>query len=123
MRFGKKGKLAPWYLGPFKILERVGVVAYKLALPPELSEVHNIFHVSMSRKYYPDPSHVLQYEPLELRADMSFEDMPVQFLDRRIKQLRSKEIALVKVLWLHHGIEEATWECEDDMRTLYPHMF
>ncbi|GAV79353.1 Chromo domain-containing protein [Cephalotus follicularis] len=123
MWFGKKGKLAPWFIGPFEILERVGIVAYRLALPPSLSEAYNVFHVSMLRKYHPDPSHVLQYEPLDLRTDISFKEMPVQILDRRVKQLRNKEIALVKVLWQYHGLEEATWESEDDVRALYPHLF
>ncbi|GAV70828.1 Chromo domain-containing protein [Cephalotus follicularis] len=123
MRFGKKGKLAPRFIGPFQILERVGVVSYRLALPPNLAEVHNVFHVSMLRRYHPDPSYVLQYEPLELRTDMSFEERPVRILDRRVKQLRSKDIALVKVLWQYHGLEEATWQHEDDMRDRYPQLF
>ncbi|GAV75852.1 Chromo domain-containing protein [Cephalotus follicularis] len=123
MRFGKKGKLTPRFIGPFEILERVGDVAYRLALPPSLSDVHNVFHVSMLRKYHPDPYHVLQWEPLELRTDLSFEEIPIRILDRRIKQLRSKTIPLVKVLWQYHGVEEATWEREDDMRTKYPQLF
>ncbi|GAV64715.1 Chromo domain-containing protein [Cephalotus follicularis] len=123
MRFGKKGKLTPRFIGPFEILERVGAVAYRLALPPSLADVHNVFHVLMLRKYHPDPSHVLQWEPLELRTDLSFEEIPIRILDRRIKQLRSKTIPLVKVLWKYHGLEEATWEREDDMQTKYPHLF
>ncbi|GAV77734.1 Chromo domain-containing protein [Cephalotus follicularis] len=123
MRFGKKGKLTPRFIGPFEILERVGAVAYRLALPPSLADVHNVFHVSMLRKYHPDPSHVLQWEPLELRTDLSFEEIPIRILDRRIKQLRSKTIPLVKVLWQYHGVEEATWEREDDMQAKYPQLF
>ncbi|GAV68033.1 Chromo domain-containing protein [Cephalotus follicularis] len=123
MRFEKKGKLSARFIGHFEILKRVGVVTYTLALPPSLSNVHNVFHVSILRKYHPDPSHVLQWEPLELRADMSFEEIPFQILDRRVKQLRSKSIPLVKVLWKYHGLKEATWEREEDMRALYPHLF
>ncbi|GAV65272.1 Chromo domain-containing protein [Cephalotus follicularis] len=123
MRFDKKGKLTPRFIGPFEILERVGPVAYRLALPPSLADVHNVFHVSMLRKYHPDPSHVLQWEPLELRTDLSFEEIPIRILDRRIKQLRSKTIPLVKVLWKYHGVEEATWEREDDMQAKYPQLF
>ncbi|GAV92941.1 Chromo domain-containing protein [Cephalotus follicularis] len=123
MRFGKKGKLTPRFIGPFEILERVGAVAYRLALPPSLSDVHNVFHVSMLRKYHPDPSHILQWEPLELRTDLSFEEIPIRILDCRIKQLRSKTIPLVKVLWQYHRVEEATWEREDDMQAKYPQLF
>ncbi|GAV80247.1 Chromo domain-containing protein [Cephalotus follicularis] len=101
----------------------MGTVAYRLALPPSLADAHNVFHVSMLRKYHPGPSHVLQWEPLELRPDMSFEETPIQILDRRIKQLRSKTIPLVKVLWQYHGVEEATWEREDDIQAKYPHLF
>ncbi|GAV64994.1 Chromo domain-containing protein [Cephalotus follicularis] len=123
MRFGKKGKLTPRFIGPFEILERVGPVAYRLALPPSLVDVHNVFHVSMLRKYHPDPSHVLQWEPLELRTDLSFEEIPIRILDRRIKQLRSKTIPLVKVLWQYHEVEEATWVREDDMQAKYSQLF
>ncbi|GAV69119.1 Chromo domain-containing protein [Cephalotus follicularis] len=123
MRFGKKGKLVPRFIGPFEILERVGIVAYRLALLPSLSNVHDVFHVSMLRKYHPNPSHVLQFESLELKTDMNYEERPIQIIDRRIKQLQSKTIRLVKVIWKHHLIEEATWECEDEMKALYPHMF
>ncbi|KAL5542425.1 hypothetical protein UlMin_010135 [Ulmus minor] len=83
MRFGKKGKLSPRYIGPFEILERIGKVAYKLALPSELSTVHNVFHVSMLRKYISDPSHVLESESIEIREDLTYEEQPVQILDRK----------------------------------------
>ncbi|KAL5555965.1 hypothetical protein UlMin_022614 [Ulmus minor] len=123
MRFGKKGKLSPRYIGPFEILERIGKVAYKLALPSELSTVHNVFHVSMLRKYISDPSHVLESEPIEIREDLTYEEQPVQILDRKDKALRNKVILLVKVLWRNHKVEEATWEREDGMRAKYPHLF
>ncbi|KAL5565244.1 hypothetical protein UlMin_028408 [Ulmus minor] len=123
MRFGKKGKLSPRYIGPFEILERIGKVAYKLALPPELAAVHNVFHVSMLRKYVSDPSHVLASEPIEVREDLTYQEQPVQILDRKDKALRNKVIPLVKVLWRNHKVEEATWEREDEMRAKYPHLF
>ncbi|GAV75513.1 hypothetical protein CFOL_v3_18992 [Cephalotus follicularis] len=123
MRFGKKEKLAPRFIGPFEILERVGAVAYKLALPPSLSDVHNVFLVSMLRKYHPHPSHVLQCEQLELRIDMSFEETPIRILDRKVKQLRSKTIPMVKVLWQYHDLEEAIQERKEEMRSLYPYLF
>ncbi|KAL5563785.1 hypothetical protein UlMin_033532 [Ulmus minor] len=118
MRFGKKGKLSPRFIGPFEILERIGKVAYKLALPPELSSVHNVFHVSMLKKYVSDPSHVLEHEPIQVNEDLTYEEKPVQILDRKDKTLRNKVIPLVKVLWRNHKIEEATWEREDDMRII-----
>ncbi|PON35669.1 Ribonuclease H-like domain containing protein [Parasponia andersonii] len=98
MRFGKKEKLSPRYIGPFEILDKVRDIAYRLALPPLLSNVHNVFHVSMLRRYVPNPSHILSYEPLELSQDVSYEEEPVEILDRKEQELRSKKIPLVKVL-------------------------
>ncbi|TYJ96729.1 ty3-gypsy retrotransposon protein [Cucumis melo var. makuwa] len=118
LRFEKREKLSPHFVGPFEILERIGPVAYRLALPPSLSVVHDVFHVSMLRKYVPDPSHVVDYEPLEIDENLSYIEQPVEVLAREVKMLRNREIPLVKVLWRNHGIEEATWEREDDMRTV-----
>lgn len=123
MRFGKKGKLSPRYTGPFEILERIGRVAYKLALPIELASVHNVFHVSMLKKYVPDSSHVLSQEPIEVQTDLTYEEKPVRILDREEKVLRNKTIPMVKVLWRNHNIEEATWELEAEMRKGYPDLF
>lgn len=123
MRFEKKGKLSPRFVGPFEILERVGVVAYRLALPPSLSAVHNVFHVSMLRKYVADTSHVVDYEPLEIDEHLSYVEQPVEILAREVKMLRNRSIPLVKVLWRNHRIEEATWEREEEMRTRYPELF
>ena len=123
MRFGKKGKLSPRYIGPFEILERIGNVAYRLALPQELAYVHNVFHVSMLKKYISDPSHVLDHEPIEVHEDMTYEEKPVRILAREEKVLRNKVIPLVKVLWRNHATEEATWEREDEMRKSYPELF
>ncbi|KAM6563348.1 hypothetical protein CsatB_023346 [Cannabis sativa] len=122
-RFGKKGKLSPRFIGPFEILEKVGQVAYRLALPPSLSAVHNVFHVSMLRKYVSDPMHVLSYETLELQPDLSYDEQPVQILDKKEKVLRTKTISLVKVLWRNSKVEEATWELEFDMRAQHPELF
>ncbi|PON98625.1 Chromo domain containing protein, partial [Trema orientale] len=105
------------------ILERVGDMAYRLALPPRLSEVHNIFHVSTLRKYLADPSHVLSYEPLHLRKDLTFDEVPVRIFEIKEKELRNKKIKLVKVLWGYHAMEEATWEREDKIRARYPNLF
>ncbi|KAL0558700.1 hypothetical protein IC582_003280 [Cucumis melo] len=123
LRFERRGKLSPRFVGPFEILERIGPVAYRLALPPSLSTVHDVFHVSMLRKYVPDPSHVVDYEPLEIDENLCYTEQPVEVLAREVKTLRNKEIPLVKVLWRNHRVEEATWEREDDMRSRYPDLF
>jgi len=123
MRFGKKGKLAPRYIGPFEVLERVGRVAYRLALPPHLERVHDVFHVSLLRRYIPDPSHMLEMGEVELADDLAYQERPVQILDRRTKELRGKSIPLVKVLWRNHRVEEATWETEQEMRERFPGLF
>ncbi|KAL0551529.1 hypothetical protein IC582_010619 [Cucumis melo] len=123
LRFERRGKLSPRFVGPFEILERIGPVAYRLALPPSLSAVHDVFHVSMLRKYVSDPSHVVDYEPLEIDENLSYVEQPVEVLAREVKTLRNKQIPLVKVLWRNHRVEEATWEREDDMRSRYPELF
>ena len=123
LRFGRRGKLRPRYIGPYEIIARVGPVAYRLDLPPELSKVHNVFHVSMLRKYIPDPSHVLRDQPVELKDNLTYKEQPMQIVDRREKILRNKVIPLVKVLWGNHGIKEATWESEAQMHSQYPQLF
>ncbi|XP_075475885.1 uncharacterized protein LOC142514631 [Primulina tabacum] len=123
MRFGRKGKLAPRYIGPYAIVERIGTLAYRLDLPQSLSAIHDVFHVSMLRKYEPDPSHVLRTEEVELDSSLSYVEHPVQILDRKEKQLRNKTIPLVMVQWSRHGREEATWELEAKMRQDWPHLF
>ncbi|KAL4032615.1 hypothetical protein IC575_005695 [Cucumis melo] len=128
LRFKRRGKLSPRFVGPFEILERIGPVAYRLALPPSLSTVHDVFHVSMLRKYVLDvfhdtSSHVVDHEPLEIDENLSYTEQPVEVLAREVKTLRNKEIPLVKVLWQNHRVEEATWEREDDMRSRYPELF
>ncbi|KAA0061627.1 putative polyprotein [Cucumis melo var. makuwa] len=119
----RKGKLSPRYIGPYQITERVGPAAYRLELPIELARIHDVFHVSMLRKYIPDPSHVLQEQLFELKEDLSYVEEPVQILDRKEQVLRNKTIPLIKVLWRHHGAEEATWEPEYQMKKRYPILF
>ncbi|KAL0553926.1 hypothetical protein IC582_007830 [Cucumis melo] len=123
LRFAKKGKLSPRFVGPFEILERIGPVAYRLALPPSFAAVHDVFHISMLRKYVADPTHVVDFEPLQISENLSYEEQPVEVLAREVKKLRSREIPLVKILWQNHGVEEATWEKEEDMRAQYPELF
>ena len=123
VRFGKREKLSPRFIGPFKILERIGVVAYWLALPPSLSGVHEVFHVSMLRKSTSDPAHVVDWGQIEVDTDRTFEEGPVCILDSRDQVLRRKTLRLVRVLWRHYGVEESTWEREDMMRATYPFLF
>ena len=123
IRFGKRGKLSPRYIRPFEVLERVGAIAYRLALPPSLSSVHEVFHVSMLRKCTPDPTHIVDWGELVVYADGTFEEGPVSIMDSREQVLRGKTVRLVKVLWQHQGVEEVTWEREDTVRTNYPFLF
>ncbi|XP_043717774.1 uncharacterized protein LOC122665688 [Telopea speciosissima] len=123
MRFGKKGKLSPKYVGPFEVLERVGSVAYKVALPPALTGILNVFHVSTPRKYIVDPSHILSYEPLQLKDDLTYEETHVQVLDRKEHALRNRTISFVKVLWQNHSFQEVSWEHESEMQKRYPYLF
>ena len=123
VRFGKCGKLSLRFIGPFEILERVGTVAYRLALPPSMSGVHEVFHVSMLRKYTPDSVHVVDWGQIEVDTDGTFEEGPVCILESRDRVLRCKTVRLVKVLWRHYGVEESTWEHKDTMRATYPFLF
>ena len=123
VRFGKRGKLSPRFIGPFEILERVGTVAYRLALPPSMLGVHEVFHVSMLRRYTPDPVHIVDWGKIEVDTYGTFEEGPVRIMDSRDQVLRRKTVRLVKVLWQHRGVKEATWEREDTMRATYPFLF
>ena len=123
VRFGKRGKLSPRFIGPFEILERVGTLAYRLALSPSMLGVREVFHVSMLRKYAPDPAHVVDWGQIEIDTDGTFEEGPVCIVDNRDRVLRRKTVRLVRVLWQHCGVEESTWEREDTMRATYPFLF
>ena len=96
--FGKKGKLSPRFIGSYEILERIGPVAYRLELPPELAKLHNVFHVSMLRRYLYDGSHILPVQDIQIQVDFSYEEEPNAILDREVKQLRNKKVPLMKVL-------------------------
>ena len=119
----KSRKLNPRFIGPFQILERIGPVAYKLALPPNLSQLHNVFHVSQLKKYHPDPSHVLEYERMSLQKNLTFVVEPDKIIDAQVKRLRNRTITLVKVVWKGLTEEEATWETEEFMKEHYPYLF
>ncbi|XP_022874169.1 uncharacterized protein LOC111392995 [Olea europaea var. sylvestris] len=116
LRFGKKGKLKPRFIGPFDVFERIGDVVHRLALPPELSAIHNVFHISILRKYLQDPNHVINHQNLDVQHDLTYEKMPLRILERNVHVLRNRDIPLIKVLWRNHGVEEATWEKEDEIK-------
>ncbi|WMV54810.1 hypothetical protein MTR67_048195 [Solanum verrucosum] len=109
MRFGKKGKLSPPCVGPYQILKRVGKIAYELDLPNELAPVHSVFHVSMLKKCIGDPVSIIPLEGLGVDESLSYEEVPVEILDRQVKRLRNKKVASVKVLRRNHLVEGATW--------------
>ncbi|XP_072064472.1 uncharacterized protein [Arachis hypogaea] len=119
----KTKKLNPRYIGPFEILRRFGLVAYQVALPPHLSNLHDVFHVSQLRKYTSDAAHVLEPESVELRENLTFQVTPMGIDDTSVKKLRGKEVSLVKVAWKRAGVEKHTWELESEMRKDYPELF
>ncbi|XP_070678119.1 uncharacterized protein [Malus domestica] len=121
--FGKKGNLSPHYIGPYQITERVGEVAYLLELPPKLSKMHNVFHVSMLRRYVFDPSHVIPPQPLKINPDLTYDEVLVTYLDWKDKVPRNKAVRVVKVLWRNHSVEEATLVTKERMRDFYPCLF
>nr|KYP35607.1 hypothetical protein KK1_043339 [Cajanus cajan] len=95
----KSKKLTPRFIGPYQILRKIGLVAYQISLPPFLSNLHNVFHVTQLKKYISDPSDVIIPNTVQLKDNFTYETMPVQITNRRIKQLRGKQISLVKVIW------------------------
>ena len=107
MRFKKNGKLSLRFIGPYEVIEKVGPVAYISALPSDLEKIHNVFHVSMLRRYRSDLSHVVSSETIELRPDLTYEKDPIEILACEVKEFWNKKIPLVKVLWRNHKTEEA----------------
>ncbi|GKD55394.1 putative reverse transcriptase domain-containing protein [Tanacetum coccineum] len=123
VRFGKKGKLAPRFVGPFEIIEKVGPVAYRLDLPEELNGVHDTFHVSNLKKCLADPTLQVPLDEIRVDAKLNFLEEPVEILEREFKKLKRSRIAIVKVWWNSKRGLEFTWEREDQMKLKYPHLF
>ncbi|GJS94225.1 putative reverse transcriptase domain-containing protein, partial [Tanacetum coccineum] len=123
LRFGKRGKLNPVYVRPFKVLAKVGAVAYKLELPQELSRVHNTFHVSNLKKCYADEPLAVSLDGLHIDDKLHFIEEPVEIMDREVKQLKQSRITIIKVRWNSKRGTEFTWEREDQFRKKYPHLF
>nr|GEX94315.1 putative reverse transcriptase domain-containing protein [Tanacetum cinerariifolium] len=123
VRFGKRGKLNPRYVGRFKVLERVRDVAYKLNLPEELSRVHNTFHVSNLKKFHADEPLFIPLDGLHFDDKLHFVEEPVELVDHEVKRLKRSRIPLVKVRWNSKRGPDFTWEREDQFRKKYPHLF
>ncbi|GJX62748.1 hypothetical protein Tco_0295648 [Tanacetum coccineum] len=123
VRFGKWGKLNPRYVGSFKVLEKVGSVAYKLELPEELSRVHNTFHVSNLKKCYADESLAVLLDGLHLDDKLQFVKEPVEIMDSKVERLKQSRIPIIKVRWNSRRGPEFTWEREDQFQKKYPHLF
>ncbi|WVZ76829.1 hypothetical protein U9M48_024758 [Paspalum notatum var. saurae] len=119
-RFGVKGKLAPRYVGPFKITEQCGPVAYRLELPPHLAAVHDVFHVSQLKKCLRVPEEAVDTSQIEIEPDLTYEERPIKILDQKQRATRRKAINFYKVQWSNHSEEEATWEQEEYLQTKYP---
>ncbi|GJT63717.1 putative reverse transcriptase domain-containing protein [Tanacetum coccineum] len=123
VHFGKRGKLNPRYVGPFKVIERVRTVTYKLELPQQLSRVHNTFHVLNLKKCLSDESLVILLEELRVDDKLHFVEEPIEVMDREINQLKRSRIPIIKVRWNSKRGPEFTWEREDQFKQKYPHLF
>ncbi|WVZ72706.1 hypothetical protein U9M48_021123, partial [Paspalum notatum var. saurae] len=116
-RFGVKGKLAPRYVGPFKITEQCGPLAYRPELPPHLAAVHDVFHVSQLKKCLRVPKEVIDTSQIQIQPDLTYEEQPIKILDQKQRSTRRRTINFYKVQWSNHSEEEATWEQEEFLRT------
>jgi hypothetical protein len=126
--FHVKGKLAPRYIGPFKVLGRKGEVSYQLELPPELLEFHDVFHVSQLRKCLqaPNKTEVFKdndYRAIDLNHNLTYRENPIRILEEAVRVTRRRKIKFFKVQWSNHSEHEATWEREDYLRQEFPYLF
>nr|GEV23143.1 putative reverse transcriptase domain-containing protein [Tanacetum cinerariifolium] len=123
VRFGKRGKLNPRYVEPFRVLEKVRTIAYKLELPQELSRIHNTFHVSNLKKCYSDDPLTVPLDGLRIDDQLHFVEEPVEIMDREVKRLKRSRIPIIKIRWNSKRGPEFTWEREDQFKQKYPHLF
>src|SRR3954470_12811347 len=122
-RFKVKGKLTPRFIGPFCVVARRGTVAYQLDLPKELSDVHDVFHVSQLRKCVSNPEKQVSHENIDVQPDLTYRERPIKILEESKRRTRQKTIKFFKVQQSNHTEDEATWEREDSLRAEYPHLF
>jgi hypothetical protein len=122
-RFKVRGKLAPRFIGTFKILEKRGEVAYQLELPPQLSDVHDVFHVSPLKNCLRVPKEQLPMEDLDAKEDVSYQEYLVKILETSERVTQNKKIKMCNVPWSHHTEEEATWEREEELKAEFPNIF
>jgi hypothetical protein len=122
-RFKVKGELSPHFIGPFRVFRRVGEMAYQLELPDNLSDVHNVFHVSQLKKCLRVHEEQLPMDELSVQGDLTYTEYLVKILYILTRVTRNKVIKMCKVQWSHHGEDEATWEREEELRIDFPHLF
>ncbi|KAK1666428.1 hypothetical protein QYE76_054587 [Lolium multiflorum] len=127
-RFQLKGKLAPRYVGPFKVLSRRGEVSYQLELPEEMAAVHNVFHISLLRKCLevPEKTEVfknIDHRSVDINTDLTYREVPIRILEEAYRTTRTRSIKFLKIQWSNHTEDEATWEREEDMKKEYPDLF
>jgi hypothetical protein len=122
-RFEVRGKLAPRYIGPYQVLQIIGAIAYRIWLPEEMSDIHNVFHVSQLKKCLRVPQEQISPDTIDLQDDLKYQEVPIKILDTVTKQTRTTTVRICRVQWSRHTEAEATWEREDALRKEFPHLF